>query len=48
MEKSKTTSIVNAESNDTITGYFERAGSFGIVAVMSLFYTALLTIFSIV
>ncbi len=48
MEKSKiTTSIVDAESNDAITGYFERAGSFATIAIMAIFYTALFAIFSL-
>ncbi len=45
MEKSNATSIVEAESNDAITGYFQRAGSFGIIAIMAIFYTALFAIF---
>ncbi len=48
MEKSQTTSIVETESNDAITGYFERAGSFGIIALMAIFYAALFTIISLV
>ena len=47
MEKSKTTSIVETESNDLITRYFERARSFGVIAVMTLFYTAVFAIFSL-
>jgi hypothetical protein len=47
METSKTKSIVEAESNDPITRYFERARSFGVIAVMTLFYTALFAIFSL-
>jgi hypothetical protein len=47
MEKSKATSIVETESNDPITRYFERARSFGVIAFMALFYTALLAIFSL-
>jgi hypothetical protein len=48
MEKSKkTTSIVETESTDAITGYFERAGSFGSIAIMAIFYTALFAIFSL-
>lgn len=47
MEKSNATSIVEAESNDAITGYFQRAGSFGIIAIMALFYTAVFVIFAL-
>jgi hypothetical protein len=47
MEKSKTTSIVETKSNDAISGYFERAGSFGAVAIMAVFYTALFAIISL-
>lgn len=47
MEKIKATSIVEAESNDPITRYFERARSFGVIAFMALFYSAILAIFSL-
>lgn len=47
MEKSKTTSIVETESTDGITGYLERAGSFAYIAIMAVFYSALLAIFSL-
>jgi len=48
MEKSnKTTSIVDTESNDIITTYFKRAGSFGYLVVMAVFYMALIVIFSL-
>jgi len=48
MEKGKkATSIVETESTDVITGYFERAGSFGSIAIMAIFYTALFAIFSL-
>lgn len=48
MEKgNKTTPIVETESSDPITGYFERAGSFGYIVVMALFYSALFIIFGL-
>ncbi len=47
MEKSKATSIVDTESNDLISQYFERARSFGVITVMALFYSALIAIFSL-
>jgi hypothetical protein len=47
MEKSKTTSIVETESTDAITRYFERSRAFGVVAVMAIFYTALFAIISL-
>ncbi|MEY4930372.1 MAG: hypothetical protein RI909_1096 [Bacteroidota bacterium] len=48
MEKSnKTTSIVDTESNDIVTTYFQRAGSFGYIVVMAIFYIALIAIFSL-
>jgi hypothetical protein len=47
MERSKTTSIVEAESNDPISQYFERSRSFGVIAVMALLYTIVIAIFSL-
>jgi hypothetical protein len=48
MENSnKTTSIVEAQSNGTISGYFERAGSFAYIGIMVLFYITLFAIFSL-
>ncbi len=46
MEKyTKTTSVVNAESNDAIANYFAKAGAFGYVGIMLAFYAILFTIF---
>lgn len=48
MEKSnKTTSMVEASSETTVSGYFERAGSFAYIGIMLLFYITLIAIFSL-
>jgi hypothetical protein len=46
-KSSKTSSTVEAQSNGTISGYFQRAGSFAYIAIMVVFYVSLITIFSL-
>jgi hypothetical protein len=45
---SKTSSTVEAKSNDEVSGYFQRAGAFGHMAVMIIFYVILYTIFWVI
>jgi hypothetical protein len=47
MEKGNNSSTVETKSNDAVTNYLERSGPFGIIAIMTIFYTALMVIFSL-
>jgi len=42
----KTSSTVEAKSNDTLTGYLQRAGSFAYISIMVIIYLTLIAIFS--